>query len=506
MLAICAFLLISISRQSIWIDEGVVSWLASRTTISDLASTMRHFDYSESQMPFYILYMWTWVKIFGFSEIALRASNIPFSILMVSAFAWAARRLLKSRAAWAVLGLSPFLWFYMNEARPYVAVMACASVGILSALAYFNDRNRFRKATWVSVAFFLMACGLHMMVIFVAFAMLAFVWMESRRRQIPLQLIWNDWKNAALTIFPFFLLLGSYFVFTVLRGAGGERGRPGIGNIAFAVYEFLGFGGLGPPRNELRSSHLSVLSAYWPWLTLGLGACVSVLLLAVTVLRFGDFRAQLTSLWKAMAIGVALMVAASSIVGFQFWGRHLAPFFPIFGWTLVFLFSAEASIPHWKQIRTGVLLLVVLAWIASDIRLRFLQKYGKDNYRFASEFTLLQAQRSGGTVVWIANGITARYYGIQSVNDPVPAPWPIRGECVFAANWTRRQIDVFLLATPRPLTIVLSKADIFDQSGAWKAAVANVGATMVASANAFRIYQLDSQASRRTASVDSALK
>jgi hypothetical protein len=126
-----------------------------------------------------------------------------------------------------------------------------------------------------------------------------------------------------------------------------------------------------------------------------------------------------------------------------------------------------------------------------------LPTYGKDNYRFASEFTIAQAQRSGSVIVWIANGITARYYGIQSLNDPVPAPWPIRGECVFAANWTLRQIADFLLATPRPLTIVLSKADIFDQSGAWNSAVASVGATIVASANAFRIYQLDSQTSRR---------
>src|SRR5262249_8464100 len=157
------------------------------------------------------------------------------------------------------------------------------------------------------------------------------------------------------------------------------------------------------------------------------------------------------------------MVVASSIVGFQFWGRHLAPFFPIFVWTLVFLFSAAGSIPRWKQIRTAVLFLLVIAWAASDMRLRFLPKYGKDNYRFASEFTLLQAQRSGSAVVWIANGITARYYGIQSVNDPVPAIWPIRGECVFAANWTPRQIDDFLAAMPGPLTIVLSKADIFDQ-------------------------------------------
>ena len=43
--------------------------------------------------PAYHLYTWGWVKVFGVSEFALRASNIPFAVLFVSALAWSSRRI-----------------------------------------------------------------------------------------------------------------------------------------------------------------------------------------------------------------------------------------------------------------------------------------------------------------------------------------------------------------------------------------------------------------------------
>jgi len=59
--------------------------------------------------PAYHLYTWGWVKVFGVSEFALRASNIPFAVLFVSALAWSSRRIFGVRFAWIVFALSPFL-------------------------------------------------------------------------------------------------------------------------------------------------------------------------------------------------------------------------------------------------------------------------------------------------------------------------------------------------------------------------------------------------------------
>ena len=42
-----------------------------------------------------------------------------------------------------------------------------------------------------------------------------------------------------------------------LTGVNKTVGNPGLLNLAFVAYEFLGFQGLGPPRNELRDRNSS---------------------------------------------------------------------------------------------------------------------------------------------------------------------------------------------------------------------------------------------------------
>ena len=393
----------------------------------------------------------------------------------------------------------------MNEVRPYVAVVACAAVSFLALITYFANRERYGGTSpWICLLFLLIVCALHMMAVFLGVAMSAFVVMEMRRKHISRILLMKDWKKATIFHLPFFLLLASYFCSTLLRGAHGAKGRPGLGNVVFALYEFLGFGGLGPPRNELRSEpHLATLIPYWPWLVLGVAACFSLIVIGIPVFRSKEKRAGVINLVKSLLIGVILVVAASSVVGFQFWGRHLAPFFPIFIWIVILLFSAPHEGARFRLTRPAALVVLVLAWTASDFRLRFLPKYGKDNYRLATEIVLSQTQTSRGTAVWIANEVAARYYGLQSVNDPVSAPWPIRGECIFAANWTPQQIDDFLVGAPGPLTIVISKADIFDKTGAWSDVLRNTGARMIATPNAFAIYQIDSGIRYRVPTVKS---
>jgi len=86
---------LSISNQSLWIDEGLTAWLASQHGLSGLFHAMRVASEATTQPlePAYHLYTWGWVKVFGVSEFALRASNIPFAVLFVSALAWSSRRI-----------------------------------------------------------------------------------------------------------------------------------------------------------------------------------------------------------------------------------------------------------------------------------------------------------------------------------------------------------------------------------------------------------------------------
>ena len=166
-LLISALLCLSITRQSLWIDEGVTAWLASQPNLGSLFKTLGSLATSESQMPLYVLYAWAWAKLFGTSEIALRASNLPFGLLFLGALAWSSWRVFGRPFLWVIFGFSPFIWYYMNEARPYVAMMAFAAFALAAWLAYYHDPMRFRKsAPWACLVAIFLACGFHMLATF----------------------------------------------------------------------------------------------------------------------------------------------------------------------------------------------------------------------------------------------------------------------------------------------------------------------------------------------------
>ena len=127
---------LAITRQSLWIDEGFTIWFVSRTTFRSFFHSLIGPPPGDAQQLFYLSYMWGWVKIFGRSEVALRAANIPFFLLLIGSAAWASRRLLHRPYLWVLFCLSPFVWFYLNEARPYAAVTAFSMVALVALLAY----------------------------------------------------------------------------------------------------------------------------------------------------------------------------------------------------------------------------------------------------------------------------------------------------------------------------------------------------------------------------------
>ena len=137
-----ASLCLALTRQSLWIDEAVTAWMASRQSVWSVLAEItnsQHIKVSEPYMPFFYIYIWAWARVFGTSEFALRASNIPFAIVLVTTFGWTSLRVFNRPFLWAVFGLSPFIWFYINEARPYIAVMACSAISLAALLPIRRD-------------------------------------------------------------------------------------------------------------------------------------------------------------------------------------------------------------------------------------------------------------------------------------------------------------------------------------------------------------------------------
>jgi hypothetical protein len=132
-------------------------------------------------------------------------------------------------------------------------------------------------------------------------------------------------------------------------------------------------------------------------------------------------------------------------------------------------------------------------WFISDARLWALSQYHKDDYRLAAKVALDMAHRSNATIVWAANFIGGRYYGLEFDRPLEGVGWGSVGRAVFAANWSQKQVAEYLdtITSQAPVVLVLSKPDLYDTDGNWTTAINELGARKVASPNTFNIYIFD---------------
>ncbi|EJJ28543.1 hypothetical protein PMI11_03188, partial [Rhizobium sp. CF142] len=113
MVATLVALCTAISGQSYWIDEANTAWRAAEPQFGALLARMVAETGSDAQMPFFLVAIWAWEKVAGDGEIALRVMNLLWLVPGLYIFAnGRADRLL-------VAGTSAFLWYYIDEARPY---------------------------------------------------------------------------------------------------------------------------------------------------------------------------------------------------------------------------------------------------------------------------------------------------------------------------------------------------------------------------------------------------
>ena len=215
-----------------------------------------------------------------------------------------------------------------------------------------------------------------------------------------------------------FGMLAAYFSVTLSRAGtasyGVIMGGPRLRNLAFVLYEFLGFSA-GAAANTLRSSpQLKTILPYAGYLSLGVLACLGLIAVISLAIAFRS-KPLKVNLFVAFFVGTALAVASSFMVGHSFWGRHLAALFPFLA--LAIIQSIGSAYDKTTRMVLGFALsLIAVAWGISDIRLRLLPEYGKDDYRHAAQIALSEARISNGTLVWAADASTGRYYGILPTN------------------------------------------------------------------------------------------
>lgn len=487
----------AITNQSLWTDEGfTISFAAHRSFSSFLSALIgTRATPGDPQIALYLTYIWAWIKIFGQSEFALRAANIPFALIFVAATAWGARRLLGIPNLWALFCLSPFFWFYLNEARPYVALLAFSALATVALLAYLLEPQKYAlSAAWFCLLGLLLACATHVMAIFlgISFLILASVLMLQDR---PLRYRFiADWCKPILVFIPIFGLLAAFIAAVSANGVNNGRATPHLSGLLYALYEFTGFSGLGPPRGDIHAAQtLSIFPAYSPWLLFGLAPLLAIV--------FFLFRAKPSLLViagiAAVIIGVALPVAISFKQNFQILGRHLAIFFPLFFFLFLLWLKPLFDKASTRTAVLASLFLLCIVWTVSDLRLTHLDKYQKDCYRDAVAQSLALARANNEPVFWAADPQTALYYGLEVMNGsqssaiakPDALDRPINSQAIDARNWTAQQISTKIATSPGAI-LVLGNSEFFDLPGAWHAFIAREKPPSLVSPRGFALYEL----------------
>lgn len=444
---------LAISHQSLWIDEANSALKAMQPSLSGWWQVLVAEKGSDLQMPLYMLWLWAWEKIAGHSEFALRAANLPWLLLAH----WALYRAASVRRApflplLLVASLNPFLWFYLDEARPYV--MQYAAAWMISAFLFRTAVEDRRGTDPGEFSFFaiglVVLCGSSLLgVIWAAFAGAAWLYLIRNRLRLLLRTpLCMQWVAMGLCL----SLLGIYYAWTLKAGARASNAvGTGLLNIGFIGYELLGAAGLGPGRIQLREDGLGAVSKFGVGLIpLGLGALVLTVLFGfglVCAWRLCSRREIMAGALYAIPPAL-LLFALGSVQHFRVLGRHFMPVAPVI--LGVFFLGLSRMTPRPARMGWSALAAV---WLASSLSLRFCERHRKDDYREAARIARA-ALEEGHSVWWFADPAAAKYYRLPLGDSSRSASVPSAAQ----------------IATPQkqssvPDLVVLSKPDLYDSAG-----------------------------------------
>lgn len=459
--------LLAVSSQSLWIDEGNAAIKAIQESWHSFLSLLIKEKGSDLQMPGYMAMLWAWAKIFGQTEYALRAMNIPWYLLGIGAVLYFLRLPFSVRMGMAAfLLLSPFCWFYLDEARPYAMQIGTASLTVCALYNILFDYEQERLATDLGAfflgTFLLSVSSLFAMVLvfpFYLILLMGIVFRPSLRTSLM-----NKSKSVFLIcIFAlFFSLLAWYYFWTLFEGARASGvGGTNLKNLLFIFYEMLGFNGLGPDRLSIRKSFVSAFFPYLPVLLLGFAAYAMLGLGTILRLKSTNYipLKPVSTLAMLFFGGVLIGYAVGHYGDFRLLGRHLTPLFPI----LALGVGAMISL-LWKDKRGRILAIFFLCiLLASSISGRYHPRFAKDDYKNASAIALMSASQ-GNTVWWAADPATAVYYGFSIPDKKRIMNIRSNGDILQIRHVAGETITT-LENKSLPDMVIISKPDLYDSSG-----------------------------------------
>jgi hypothetical protein len=443
----CAVACVAVSSQSLWIDEAEVANIINHPAFRGFWHALQLDHTSNMQAPLYFSYIWGWTRFFGESEFAMRAANIPWFFVGLFAISHFLRRHPGLRSATLLLFcLHPFVWYYLDEARPYSMQLAGALVvcGALFTALDQPDEPLPASWWWLLAPGLVILCGASFVGVPWAIGITILLmrrpgfWQSLRRSGLP----------PVIVSVPWLALLALYYAWTIKEKIrSGYLPMTAASSLAI-FYEQIGFLGLGPGRATLRAASVSSVRPFLLPLAL-LALPLAWGMIVAGRRRFGLTTVQLVSLLLLAGSCLCLILTFGFLHHARILARHLTPLFPF-----ILLTQAYAILLLWRSGRAldrGAAFLIVIALTLSSVEVRCAFRHSKDDYRSAAA-AAKEALSQGKTVWWAADTDGAKYYRL-----------PLSGDGVRSA-YVVGKVPTRLPAPPDE--IFLSKPDLFDSSGA----------------------------------------
>jgi hypothetical protein len=439
--------LAAITYQSLWIDEGAAALKAMQPTLHDWWQDLRVEGGSNLQLLFQLFYLWGWEKIFGSSEVTLRASNIPWFAAAAAAMLWCFPRNAQLQLSVLLLTLTnAFLWYYLSEARPYIVLFAFSALTTACLLRLAQDETSSSSSVW----FHLFCVGL---VGLCATSLIAVPWAAAAigafafwsGPHLALRAAKRFARSSALAICSV-LALGFYYLWTIRLGArASNAAETGFATLGLIFYELLGIAGLGPSRLTFREEGMRAVANYGLPLGLGVIAVFSLGAAAVVGLRKKATWRDFIFFGIAIVLPLIAVMLAGGAAHMRLLGRHFTPLLPFLlaflGFGLAQLLFASRG---WIR---AVAVAAIVTLLISALEIRFAPRHQRDDYRTAAG-EARRAIADGEKVWWAADVSTGAYYGIP-LNSP---------DLTLGSNLS----DRFFETLPTPDLVCLSKPDIYD--------------------------------------------
>jgi hypothetical protein len=478
------------SNQSLWIDEGFTVPYAQEDSFTQFMSRLENEQGSEALMPLGMFSSWAGAKIFGRSEVGLRAVSALWAAVAVLLL-WRAGVLIGFSWLPAFLACQPFLWYYGGEVRPYAMVIAMSSGLLYAFVTILSSEGDTNRGLHALLLFGPLLCATHVLGVVSSAVVAGVVGIELLRRR------WRPRPRdlpAFATSGGALVLLGLYYAGVISRGADINWEGPwkvGLGNLLFSGYELLGFMGLGPGRYELRQSAIqrgiggALQGLAQPALV---GLAVLALLYALIPLRFWRrSRSERPAAYGlALRAGFVIMGTAGImfvlclIVGSPFWGRHLASLLPFS--VLVVGIATNAPDGSGRRSLNMLTLLLGATLLTSSLLVRFHPDHRRDDYRGAARIARIAVQQ-GETVWWAAAPESAEYYGVVFCRVGAAE----QRACVVR---TDNRDNEKLKGLPDPDVILISKPELHDRTGEVRRYIEEHGFQLKCRLMAFEVFSL----------------